>query len=54
MDHHLSNGDKLADQKHEPTIAPSMEDDPLEEGATSDEIEDGEFTPVTKLFLDRI
>lgn len=40
--------------KHEPTIAPSMSGhNPLEEKATLEEIEKGEYTSVTRLFLDR-
>lgn len=40
--------------KHEPTVAPSMNGhDPLEEKASEEDVEKGEFTPVTKLFLDR-
>lgn len=38
----------------EPTIAPAMEDDPLEEKATAEEIKAEDSTKVTKLFLDRI
>ncbi|MGC5328760.1 hypothetical protein [Brevibacillus sp. SYSU BS000544] len=39
---------------HEPTVAPSMNGhDPLEEKATADEVEKGEYTSVTRLFLDR-
>ncbi|MET3290881.1 UNVERIFIED_CONTAM: hypothetical protein ABID98_003451 [Brevibacillus sp. OAP136] len=40
--------------KEEPTVAPSMNGhDPLEEKATPEEVEKGEYTSVTKLFLDR-
>ncbi|WP_309412033.1 hypothetical protein [Brevibacillus laterosporus] len=40
--------------KEKPTIAPSMNGhDPLEEKASADEVEKGEYTSVTKLFLDR-
>lgn len=40
--------------KDEPTVAPSMNGhDPLEEKATSEEIKKGDYTSVTKLFLDR-
>lgn len=37
-----------------PKFAPAMEDDDLEESATPEEIEKGEYTEVTKLYLDRI
>ncbi|CAJ1001899.1 hypothetical protein QO009_000762 [Brevibacillus aydinogluensis] len=42
------------DQKHEPTIAPGMEMDELEEKATEEEIKNGDSTSVTTLYLDRI
>ncbi|MBM7111080.1 hypothetical protein [Brevibacillus laterosporus] len=45
---------KQRSAKEEPTIAPSMNGhDPLEEKASTDEVEKGEYTSVTKLFLDR-
>jgi hypothetical protein len=45
---------KKRTEKHEPTVAPSMEGhDPLEEKASDEEIEKGDYTTVTKLFLDR-
>ncbi len=45
---------KKQKHKEEPTIAPSMNGhDPLEEKATGKEIEQGEYTEVTRLFLDR-
>lgn len=37
-----------------PKFAPAMEDDYLEESATPEEIEKGEYTEVTKLYIDRI
>jgi hypothetical protein len=38
----------------EPTIAPGMNTrNPLEEKASEEEIRQGEFTEVTRLFLDR-
>lgn len=41
-------------RKHEPTVAPSMNGhDPFEAEASSQEIEKGDYTSVTKLFLDR-
>lgn len=49
--------DKWTDErnpKHEPTIAPGMEMDELEEEATEEEIENGDSTSVTTLYLDRI
>ncbi|MFS0917742.1 hypothetical protein [Brevibacillus sp. 179-C 1.1 NHS] len=40
--------------EHEPTVAPSMYGhDPLEEKATDEEVEKGDYTRVTRLFLDR-
>ncbi|QRG65134.1 hypothetical protein [Brevibacillus choshinensis] len=45
---------KKHDSKQEPTVAPSMNGhDPLEEEATAKEVEAGDYTSVTKLFLDR-
>ncbi|MEF3305580.1 hypothetical protein [Paenibacillus sp. GYB003] len=42
------------DREHEPTIAPGMNtSDPLEERATEKDIERGDYTEVTRLFLDR-
>lgn len=38
----------------EPTIAPSMEMDELDEKATEEEIRNNNYTPVTKLFIDRV
>lgn len=41
-------------KQHEPTIAPGMNmEDDLEEKANQEEIEHGESTSVTRLFLDR-
>lgn len=37
-----------------PRIAPGMEDDALEQAADKEEIMRHEFTPVTKLVLDRL
>ncbi|WP_165822305.1 hypothetical protein [Paenibacillus montanisoli] len=40
--------------KHEPTIAPGMNDrEELEEKATENEIKSGDSTMVTQLYLDR-
>lgn len=40
--------------EHEPTIAPGMNtNDPLEKKASEKEIELGEYTEVTRLFVDR-
>lgn len=38
----------------EPTVAPSLEMDDLEQNASKDEKEKGETTTVTKLYIDRI
>jgi hypothetical protein len=41
-------------QRHEPTIAPGMNtSDPLEEEATERDIREGNYTEVTRLYLDR-
>ncbi|WP_186306454.1 hypothetical protein [Siminovitchia fortis] len=41
-------------KRNEPTIAPGMNThDPIEKKATEKEIEQGDFTKVTRLFLDR-
>ncbi|MFY0546136.1 hypothetical protein [Brevibacillus sp. H7] len=40
--------------KHEPTIAPGMEMDALDEEATPEEIENNDYTPVTILYRDWI
>jgi hypothetical protein len=40
-------------QDQEPTIAPGLEMDELDENASEEEIKEGDFTPVTKLYLDR-
>jgi hypothetical protein len=40
--------------KHEPNIAPGMSDhQELEEKAAEEEINEGDFTSVTQLYLDR-
>ncbi|WP_429844414.1 hypothetical protein [Brevibacillus sp. FIR094] len=45
---------KRGSAEHEPTVAPSMYGhDPLEEKATEEEVEKGDYTKVTRLFLDR-
>ncbi|NQF13699.1 hypothetical protein HPY31_07145 [Brevibacillus sp. HB1.3] len=45
---------KRGSAEHEPTVAPSMYGhDPLEEKATETEVEKGDYTKVTRLFLDR-
>lgn len=42
------------EQEQEPTIAPGMNmSDPLEEQASEEEVERGEYTEVTRLFVDR-
>lgn len=41
-------------KSYQPTIAPSMEMDELEISATEEEVRKGDYTPVTKLVLDRI
>jgi hypothetical protein len=38
--------------KHEPTIAPGMEMDALDEEATPEEVKNNDYTPVTKLYRD--
>ncbi|MFC0212507.1 hypothetical protein ACFFK0_08535 [Paenibacillus chartarius] len=39
---------------HEPTMAPGIHGhDPLEDEATAEEIESGDYTEVTRLYLDR-
>lgn len=39
---------------HDPTVAPGMNmHDPLEEKASEEEVKRGEYTSVTRLFLDR-
>ena len=46
--------DKSQSNRNEPTIAPGMNmHDPLEEQATEEEIEKGDVTSVTRLYLDR-
>jgi hypothetical protein len=41
-------------KEKEPVLAPGMHtSDPLEEKATPEEIERGDYTEVTRLFLDR-
>ncbi|MCZ8522906.1 MULTISPECIES: hypothetical protein [Paenibacillus] len=43
-----------AQEQDEPTIAPGMNThDPLEEKASPGEVEHGDSTPVTRLYLDR-
>lgn len=45
---------KRGSADHEPSVAPSMYGhDPLEEKATKEEVEKGDYTKVTRLFLDR-
>lgn len=39
---------------HEPTVAPGMEMDELDEPATEEEVRHHDYTPVTKLFIDRV
>lgn len=41
-------------KRNEPTVAPGMNTyDPLEKKATKKEIEQGDYTEVTRLFIDR-
>lgn len=40
--------------KHEPTIAPSLEMDDLERDASEEDIRNNNYTPVTKLVIDRL
>ena len=48
------NRTALGKQHEEPTVAPGMNThDPLEEKASAEEIEHGDSTPVTRLYLDR-
>jgi len=45
---------KQRETQHEPTVAPGLNGhDPLEAKASEEEIETGDYTSVTKLFLDR-
>lgn len=45
---------KETGSKHAPTIAPGMNThDPLEAKASEQAIEEGDSTPVTRLYLDR-
>lgn len=47
-------GDHQPNKQHEPTIAPGMNtSDPLEENASDEDVRHGEYTEVTRLFLDR-
>jgi len=49
-----SNAEDESGHGHEPTIAPGMNThDPLEERASKREVESGDSTPVTRLYLDR-
>ncbi len=41
-------------QTEEPTVAPGMEMDELEEEATEEEVAEGDYTSVTKLVVDRM
>ena len=42
------------EQKHEPTVAPGMNThDAIEEKATAEEQRRGDYTEVTRLYLDR-
>lgn len=48
------NGNRQNDKAQEPTVAPGMNtSDPLEEEASEDDIRRGEYTEVTRLYLDR-
>ena len=46
------NQPQLYHRKHEPTVAPGLEDDELNENATDNEVEQGDYTMVTQLSLD--
>jgi len=53
-DQEQANKEQTKQEQTEPTIAPGMNThDPLEEKATGEEIEEGESTSVTRLFVDR-
>lgn len=45
---------KKQQEQAEPTVAPGMEMDELEVDATSQEVEQGDYTSVTKLVIDRV
>lgn len=50
-----SKGTKHPTNNHqEPTVAPGMEMDELDAPATEQEIRQQDYTPVTKLFIDRV
>ncbi|MFC5451458.1 hypothetical protein [Paenibacillus aestuarii] len=50
----MNTDNKNNQDQHEPTIAPGMNThDPLEEEATEKEIARGEYTEVTRLYVDR-
>lgn len=51
MNRNPSKNEKLHE---EPTIAPGMEMDELEAGATAEEKQRGDVTEVTKLVIDRV
>ncbi|GBF11107.1 hypothetical protein TEPIDINF_001250 [Tepidibacillus infernus] len=44
---------KISPKEKEPTIAPSMEMDALDEDATPEEVKKGKYTRVVKLVSDR-
>ncbi|MBP1935056.1 hypothetical protein [Ammoniphilus resinae] len=41
-------------KQQDPTIAPGLEMDELDKSASSEEVEKGDFTEVTKLVIDRV
>jgi hypothetical protein len=51
--HHEEGDVRQGTPDHEPTIAPSMEMDELDEEATEEEIKKGDSTRVTKLYIGR-
>jgi len=54
MDRNERDRKRKGEEKREPTIAPGMNtSDPLEENATEEEIEEGQYTEVTRLYIDR-
>jgi hypothetical protein len=45
---------RIQEARHEPTIAPGMNtSDSLEEKATEEEVREGDYTEVTRLYVDR-
>lgn len=50
----MPNQDRSKQKQDQPTIAPGMEIDELEEEATEEEIANGDYTEVTSLIIDRL